>query len=808
MKKQIVIGCMLIGINGLSTVDSQEPLLTTEITLDLIMTDPEWLGRQPESAYWADDGRSVLYRRKKAGSRQYTWFRSDLHGNIQQVLPPTVLPGDVERGSINAKRTQKAYVRHGDLYVKNLKSGAIRQLTRTSVAESGPAFMTDGKRIAFTRNGKLLVRHLKSGLEQQLVELIAEDEPDDERSKQRKGFLPEQQNRLFDILSKQRKDADTRREAEKTSRQNDPTRSPNPWYLGADRRISSIKISPSGNWCLVVLSTKKTDRGLNDKMPVFLDESGYVQMRDVRPLVGTGKSDSDEIVLLDLVRRTRHDLALDHLPNILSNPLAELLDSTQSKGTVKSSGGKSTKTADDPTPRPVRVGAAQWTSDGNRLAISLFSQDNKDRWIAIFDCNSKERVLATAMHRHDPAWINRRVGRMAWLPDNRTFYYTDESNGYSQLYTFDAVAQKTRQLTSGNFVVSSVQPNPDGSFLYFKANRHHPGIYEIFRVDVVSGDVEQLTHFGGVNDGIVSPDEKNLLVTHSSAGSPPELWIVPMSDLGKARQITNTVSRQFQQIPWIQPKFVTLPSRAGRPIHARLYLPDGPNTKIRPAVIFIHGAGYLQNAHQGWSHYYREFMFHSLLAKRGFVVLDMDYRGSAGYGRDWRTSIYRNMGGPELEDLLDGKKWLVDHHNVDANRIGLYGGSYGGFLTLMALFQHPGQFACGAALRPVTDWAHYNHGYTSNILNTPQVDPEAYRRSSPIEFAAGLEDPLLICHGMVDDNVFFKDTARLAQRLIELKKEDWEVAIYPIEPHGFVEPTSWRDEYRRILTLFNRHLRK
>ncbi len=165
------------------------------------------------------------------------------------------------------------------------------------------------------------------------------------------------------------------------------------------------------------------------------------------------------------------------------------------------------------------------------------------------------------------------------------------------------------------------------------------------------------------------------------------------------------------------------------------------------------------------------------------------------------------MGGPEVEDLEDGLAWLTMKHGVDAKRVGLYGGSYGGFLTMMALFQRPGKFACGAALRPVTDWAHYNHGYTSNILNTPDVDPEAYRRSSPIELAEGLDDPLLICHGMVDDNVFFKDTARLAQRLIELKKKDWEVAIYPVEPHGFEQPTSWYDEYRRILELFESELK-
>src|SRR6185295_16303682 len=153
--------------------------------------------------------------------------------------------------------------------------------------------------------------------------------------------------------------------------------------------------------------------------------------------------------------------------------------------------------------------------------------------------------------------------------------------------------------------------------------------------------------------------------------------------------------------------------------------------------------------------YFREFMFHTMLVRRGYVVIDMDYRGSSGYGRDWRTAIYRQMGWPEVEDYEDGLAWLVSQRAVDPARVGVYGGSYGGFFTFMALFTKPELFAAGAALRPVSDWAHYNHGYTANILNTPEVDPEAYAKSSPIEYAEGLSKPLLILHGMVDDNVTF-----------------------------------------------------
>jgi dipeptidyl aminopeptidase/acylaminoacyl peptidase len=220
-------------------------------------------------------------------------------------------------------------------------------------------------------------------------------------------------------------------------------------------------------------------------------------------------------------------------------------------------------------------------------------------------------------------------------------------------------------------------------------------------------------------------------------------------------------------------------------------------------VLFVHGAGYLQNTVVRYPQYFREQMFHNLLTERGYHVLDMDFRASQGYGRDWRTAIYRQMGTPELEDLIDGVEWLVENHNANPERVGLYGGSYGGFMTFMAMFNAPEVFAAGAALRPVSDWAHYNHPYTSNILNTPQVDPEAYLRSSPIEFAEGLQGHLLMTHGMLDDNVFYQDVVRLAQRLIDLEKDNWELASYPLERHGFSRPTSWRDQYQRILTCSN-----
>ena len=418
----------------------------------------------------------------------------------------------------------------------------------------------------------------------------------------------------------------------------------------------------------------------------------------------------------------------------------------------------------------------------------------------------------------DEAWVrdigpaSTVSGGLGWLPDSRRIWFLAEHDGWMHLYTVDTTAATPdrKQLTSGRFEIDTVQLSPTGATFYIQSNEQHPGERHLYALSVDGGARTKLTTATGSFSGEVSPDDTTFAVVHSTASKPPEVFLMTNRASAEPKAVTTSSSAEWRSFKWVEPQLITYKARDGVEVHARLYTPEMLGAKrhpANPAIVFVHGAGYLQNAHRYWSSYYREYMFHHLLASRGYVVLDPDYRASAGYGRDWRTAIYRWMGGKDLEDVVDGAKYVTEVHKVDPKRIGVYGGSYGGFITLMAMFTAPDTFAAGAALRPVTDWAHYNHSYTSNILNEPQGDIEAYRKSSPIYFAEGLKGALLICHGMVDVNVHFQDSVRLAQRLIELRKENWELAVYPVEDHGFVEETSWADEYKRILTLFENNLK-
>lgn len=306
------------------------------------------------------------------------------------------------------------------------------------------------------------------------------------------------------------------------------------------------------------------------------------------------------------------------------------------------------------------------------------------------------------------------------------------------------------------------------------------GPFEIhfYRIDSKSGQWTRLTQRKGRHEVELSPDESKMAVLYSYSNQPTELFWQATKTAAVMQAVTQSTTDSFKAYPWRDPAIVFVTAGDGVQVPARIYEPAA-DKKNGAAVIFVHGAGYLQNVHYGWSQYYREFMFHNFLADQGYTVLDIDYRGSAGYGRDWRTAIYRHMGGKDLSDQVDGAKYLITEKGIDSARIGIYGGSYGGFITIMALTTQPGVFAAGAALRSVTDWAHYNHGYTSNILNTPVTDSIAYRRSSPIYHAAGLQGQLLMLHGVVDVNVHYQDVVRLSQRFIELGKTNWDWHFTP-----------------------------
>ncbi len=792
------------------------------LSLERIMADPEWMGAPPENFHFSDDGTRVWFDQRRRGER----VLRDL--SVVDLASAAIAPvPDAERAAIDSNdgvfdRTwsRKAFVRNGDLFLKTLADGRTRQLTRTHEAESDVLWLNDG-RLAFRRGEDWYGYDLATNLVATLLDVELAKDPNATDSSF--DYLKAQQLRLFETLKRRKEDEEKRRARERELGKADATRAVSPAYVGAGHEVQRRALSPAADWLALAVQPKDGDAGKGDNMPNYVTRSGLVESREVRTLVNRNAPVAQGVLLIDVASGAAFTLDLGALPGIKDDPFKGMREGALQWHVKQGAERKAVeKKLEPPALRSVTVQQMLWSEDGKQLALQLRAIDNKDRWLVTVDLDKRKLV---AQHRlTDPAWINWDFNEFGWLHDSKTLWYLSEESGWSQLYLRDVEKRKTRQITRGAFEVHSVVTDRADRNAYFMANIEQAGRYEVYRAELASGRLERLTTIGARPDHlradsdrsgpfVLSPDESRLLFRHDDPTTPPDLFVQDAKPGAEAKRLTDTVSAQYQALSWQTPEIVAIPSSNRQPpIYARVYTPpaaegEAQATGKRPAVMFVHGAGYLQNAHSHFSNYYREYMFHNLLVRHGYVVIDMDYRASQGYGRDWRTAIYRQMGTPELEDMRDGVEWLVANRGVDAARVGVYGGSYGGFMTFMALFKDPELFAAGAALRPVTDWAHYNHEYTSNILNTPEIDPIAYEISSPIEHAAGLKRPLLICHGMQDDNVFAQDSIRLTQRLLELKKEDWELALYPLDPHGFVNPDSWLDEYRRIYALFERTLK-
>ena len=761
--------------------------LVSATDLKTIMADPDWIGAPVEAAWWQLDDGGYFYRAKRPDSTLRDTFAVTGSGEAELVSAPKLGRSDGPNPRIHRGSGLAVSIRGGAVVLRDLNSLTHRILFSGVAPASRPQFSPAGDAVFFQTEQRWWRVDLASGSAEALTPLVFKDAP---HAISEDG-LAQEQLRLFSTLERERLAQQEQFEASVEQEQAMKS-GVTPWYLGAENQLVDSALSPNGRWLLVSVTAATSDTNQADKMPHYVTRSGYVDVEDVRRLVGRESPKPQALWLLDMESRQRYELSTAELPGIDSDPLADL----------KSAQDIPVHNAENP--RPVSFERLIWHDQGADAVVQVHAIDNKDRWTLRLTAETREFDLIE--HLHDPAWINWQFNDVGWIPNSEQIWWLSESSGYSHLYATQEGGTVV-QYSQGEFEVTDVAWLPDGESAVALSNRAHPTEYDLYRLNVDAKKWVPLTELRGVESFTLHPNGTQALALFSQTYRPTQAVVVDLVN-GNLEARTDTVNDAYSAIRWQSPEFVAIPSRHGveNPIWSKFYPAQGNFEGLRPIVMFVHGAGYTQNTHHKFPYYFREQMFHNLLTERGYHVLDMDYRASRGYGRDWRTAIYRQMGTPELEDLIDGVQWLVEQHGGDPQRVGVYGGSYGGFMAFMALFNAPDVFAAGAALRPVTDWRHYNDSYTANILNTPEVDPEAHRRSSPIEFVEGFEGALLISHGMLDDNVFYKDSVRLVQRLIELEKEHWELASYPLEPHGYVHPESWLDQYRRILKLFESEL--
>ena len=750
------------------------------LKLSEIMKGDDFIGHQPDNIRWTMDSKYIVFDWNKYNQPGNSTYAYNVATNvIDSVTADFYLSNPIYSGIEN--NSVALFTNRGNLYKYDKKTKKSTPIVESSNRISNLQYSIGSDLFYFQLDQSLYSYSPNDGAVKELIIF----EKGRESKPSQSTILEQQELELFEYQQIQKE------KREWYNAQNDSKSIKKIHY--EETSVSNIQISGNGRFITFRLNDYPNTKETHVENHIASD--GYTYTSGARAKVGD-IDPNHRLGIYDMERDSVYYFNFSSLDGIRNKPvyLSEYRDTTSNQYDKD---------------RNIIMHEIVYSEDGTQNILDIRSYDNKDRWLV--HLNLSNGSWKQIDHQHDEAWIggpgisgwNMVNGNVGFL-DNETVYFQSEITGFSALYSYSIKTGKKVRLTGENYEVYDFVQTKDASARYIVANKTHPGNRDVYQL-MSDGSLKTIWNNDGYHELFVSPDGKYLAQRYSYKTSPWELYVSTSSKPQNSTKITKSTSPSFEEYQWYNPKVITLQTEENQPVYARIYQPE-VNIKNNAAIIFVHGAGYLQNAHNYWSTYHREYMFHNLLRDNGYTVIDIDYRASEGYGRNHRTAIYRHMGGADLKDQLIGRQFLIDSCGIDSTRIGIYGGSYGGFITLMALLTQPGKFKAGAALRSVTDWRHYNHEYTSNILNYPGTDPKAYDKSSPIYFAQNLADRLLMLHGMVDDNVQFQDIVRLSQRFIEMGKTNWELAVFPVEAHGFKISSSWTDEYRRIYNLFYEEL--
>ncbi|TNE70374.1 S9 family peptidase [bacterium] len=451
------------------------------------------------------------------------------------------------------------------------------------------------------------------------------------------------------------------------------------------------------------------------------------------------------------------------------------------------------------------------SKNGNEALWVFIDSDMKKYNLYVF--NKKENTTKSILADSTKGWFHNSFTSARFSPNGDFILFESEASGWNHLYTIKADGSEKTQLTSGDYEVTWFDFLSNNE-LVIATSEVDLGERQVYTLDIKTKKQKRITTDEGFRkDFQLSADKKTLVYEKTIWNDPFDIFALNLKS-GKEVRITNSTPERFKQINWQKPNYWRFTGRDGETkINMTMLKPVGfEEGKTYPVVVFVHGAGSLQNVYKGWSEsYWREYMFHQYLTQQGYVVVEVDYRHSTGYGRKFREDVTNWMGKFETEDIIDGLDFAQKQTGIlDLNRVGVYGGSYGGFMALYCVSVAPERFHAAAALRAVTNWENYyyaNPWYTQARLGTPDKNPENYKRSSPLSFADTLKRPVYILHGLIDNNVGFQDAVQYVEKLIQSGNEQFEMMMYPSERHSFTDPDAWYDEYRRIYTFFERELK-
>ena len=445
-----------------------------------------------------------------------------------------------------------------------------------------------------------------------------------------------------------------------------------------------------------------------------------------------------------------------------------------------------------------------WSPDDRTLLVDKSDLYIKERRLLLVDPQSGHASLL--LREADPQNVTAEWWA-DWAPDGRGIYFTSDRENFYQVYYASLGGASVRRITNGRGEVFSATLNAAANALFYISNEGRQEERQLHKVDLRTGVDTQVTHSPGTHSALVSPDGSMAADYFSSDATPPDLLFQRLDGSEPEQQVTHSPLPEFTRYRWVAAQYVTFPSTAdGVTLHGRITLPpDFDPSKRYPAILGSVYSNTVRNqwggrvAHPTWG-------LDQYLAQQGYVLLNVDIRGSLGYGKAFRQRLALDYGGIDVEDLYSGVKFLETLHYVDMSRVGIWGSSYGGLLTTMSLFTKPGVYKAGVAGAPATSLFHAETGEMRTMM-APQDHRKEYTNASAFLKSGGLADHLMIIHGMRDEVVLFKDSVTLEQRLI-LEGKDVQLVVLPDSPHSWdTGPTvQTRFAYNQLIAFFKRYL--
>jgi dipeptidyl-peptidase 4 len=449
-----------------------------------------------------------------------------------------------------------------------------------------------------------------------------------------------------------------------------------------------------------------------------------------------------------------------------------------------------------------------WTADSKEVSFLTLNRAQNELTVHLWDpASGNDRELLV---EKDPYWINS-IEPPLFLRESQRFLWLSERDGWLHTYLYSRDGKLLRQLTHGNWCLDqpsslfqstlTLEVDEKRGWIYFAASEKDPRERHLYRVRLDGTQFENLSKEPGTHSLNLSPDKHLLIETFSAVDQPTQLRLFRAD--GSFVATLDRPENRLGEYALAKTEFHELKASDGATLYARLVRPADFNPdKKYPLIVYVYGGPHSQLVQNRWG--VTTLMDH-LLAQEGFLIWSLDNRGSWGRGHSWETPIFKDLGRKELEDQLVGISYLKSLSFVDSSRLGIWGWSYGGYLTLYALTHAPDVFKCGAAGAPVTDWKFYDTIYTERYMRTPRENPEGYKSSSPLDVAGKLQAKLLLIHGTADDNVHMQNTMNLIDALAKARRP-YDLQIQPGQMHGFRGNVSRTYLNERLIEFFEKTL--